>query len=156
MEFYDRSPRAYHRSQSLSWKPKKTSPVILHLCFIVTEAAFKRANRTNGFQVSDNDLSGTTSQIILYGHNPQLTNCLENFIQRRTAKRLSCGFARFNHPAHAERPHNFIRTGQGARRDAHFLSSSEAQFRTTFTCIALVSLSGSLMQMKCCPSGITP
>ena len=83
-------------------------------------------------------------------------NCLENFIRRRTAKRLSCGFARFNHPTHAQRPHNFKRTELCARRDAHFLSSSEAQFRTTFTCIALVSLSGSLMQMKCCPSGITP
>jgi hypothetical protein len=34
------------------------SPVF-HLCFIVTEAVFKRANRTKGFQViSDNDLLG--------------------------------------------------------------------------------------------------
>jgi len=39
-------------------------------------------------------------------------------------------------PPHAQRPHNFKRTELCARRDRSFLSSSEAQFRTTFTCIA--------------------
>jgi hypothetical protein len=130
-----------NRSCSITWAAKQEKLQPLEWCFFLTSPFIEliRHNKSN------HSVWAQPS-----------ANCLENFIQRRTAKRLSCGFARFNHPTHAQRPHDFKRTELCARRDAHFLSSSEAQFRTTFTCIALVSLSGSLMQMKCCPSGITP
>src|SRR5215469_11559253 len=38
-----------------------------------------------------------------------------------------------------------------SQRQAHFFFNSEAQFKTTFTCVAFVSASGSFMQTIFCP-----
>ena len=50
----------------------------------------------------------------------------------------------------------FVRSQLCPRRQAHFFFNSEAQFKTTFTCVAFVSASGSLMQTIFCPLPITP
>jgi len=55
-----------------------------------------------------------------------------------------------------ERSHHLVRSQHCSRRQAHFFFNSEAQFKTTFTCVAFVSASGSFMQTIFCPLLITP
>src|SRR5262249_15459129 len=60
------------------------------------------------------------------------------------------------HAACSQRSHHLVRSQLCSRRQAHFFFSSEAQFKTTFTCVAFVSASGSFMQTIFCPLLMTP
>jgi len=65
------------------------------------------------------------------------------------------GAVHLSHSACAELSHHLV-VPACSRRQTHFFFNSESQFKTTFTCVAFVSASGSFMQTIFCPLLITP